>query len=365
MKFIAPDYIFNFKCDGKLCNSYCCKDWKVTIDENTKNKYENLPKDEREEILSCIGEDENGSCFLKLNEKSSCHFLGEDCLCKMQKKYGEDYLSDICFSYPRVTHKIGDIIQQSLTLSCPIAAELALFSESISFIETDTPPKRLGWYTNLTNRRIFQEEPLSLEYLENLESAGLFLLSKSEIPLKTRLSLLLTFYEKAEANIGNKNKTKELLSLVESGEFQRDFSSVKSYDAIFERSGYLQLVLKLFASLYDFNATDDKLNDLIKIYDAEFQKFQGMVIDRNSQVFTNYLMNEFFMRVYPCAFDDGFAVNARVFVLSWEVLKFALFILYVQGGLNEERVIFGVRQLIERLDHGKGVMEKLLKIAKE
>ena len=365
MKYIAPEYMASFKCDGKLCDSYCCRDWKVVIDENTKNKYKALPNDEAEKILSNVGEDEYGRYFLRLNEREVCPFLGEDSLCKLQKKYGEDFLSDICFSYPRVTHRIGDIIQQNLTLSCPIAAKLVLFSEGISFTETEELPKRLGWCTNLTNRLIFETYPLSLEYIEDMESAGLLLLKNSEIPINNRLASLLTFYENAEKFLDEKEKVEELLNSVESGEFQKNFTSNQSYDIIFENNGYLALVLKLFSALYEFTLTDEKFTELKKIYEARFNEFQKFVVDRNSQIFTNYLMNEFFLRIYPYAFDASFTVNAKVFVFSWEVLKFALFMLCVDKGLDEEKLIFGVRQMVQRMDHSRGAMERILKIAKD
>ena len=74
MKFIAPVYLQEFKCDGSLCGSYCCKQWKIIVDENTKEKYAKLPVKEREKIYSFIGEKEEEFYPLKLNKDGSCPF---------------------------------------------------------------------------------------------------------------------------------------------------------------------------------------------------------------------------------------------------------------------------------------------------
>lgn len=36
------DFLNNFMCDGKYCESRCCRDWDVEIDRVTLAKYRNL-----------------------------------------------------------------------------------------------------------------------------------------------------------------------------------------------------------------------------------------------------------------------------------------------------------------------------------
>jgi lysine-N-methylase len=47
-------------------------------------------------------------------------------MCPIQQKLGEDALSDTCYIYPRYVVQFGERFEQSLTLSCPEAARLAL-----------------------------------------------------------------------------------------------------------------------------------------------------------------------------------------------------------------------------------------------
>lgn len=360
MKFIAPVYLQEFKCDGSLCGSYCCKQWKIIVDENTKEKYAKLPIKEREKIFSFIGEKEEEFYPLKLNKDGSCPFLRSDFLCDLQKNFGEDYLSNICYSYPRVTTKIKEVIFQSLTLSCPLATELILFSGEMFFVESESIPARMGWSVDLGKR-----VPIGSENAEDILSAGLYILKDNHFTITERLQMLFVFYVKVDEITSNESKLNELLNSVESGHFQKNFlneNTIINENILFKKDEFLNLIRKLFDIIYNANITDEKFESLTKIYNYNYDEFEEFILN-NSQIFTNYLMNEFFMRLYPYAFKESFATNIKIFILSWYALSFSLFMLYVENGLTKERLIFGVRRFVEKTDHGKGVMKNILTLA--
>lgn len=363
MRFIVPNYLKNFKCDGAKCNSYCCREWKVAVDEETKNKYEKLPQENRERILLNIGEKENGFYPLKLNKDGFCPFLRDDFLCDLQKNFGEDYLSNICYSYPRVTTKINNNIFQSLTLSCPIAADLVLFAEEIFFEEKNAKDFRIGWHTDITARINMKDETI-----ENIISAGLFILKDNTILTENKLKILLNFYALADNLTNDDEKLNNLLNSVENNKFQQKFlntnSDIKTGN-IFKEDRFLTIIFKLYNALYDIDFEKEKQEALTRIYRENFEDFNKKIIDTNNHIFTNFLVNEFFMRVYPFAFNESFAINVKVFILSWYALCFALFMMSMDSGLTEERLVFVVRRLVERMDHGRGVIKKIIDLAKE
>jgi lysine-N-methylase len=67
-----------------------------------------------------------------------CGLHGSDGNCLVQQHLGEGALSDTCFTYPRKTVQFGDRLEQSLTLSCPEAARLALTTgDAFDFVGAD------------------------------------------------------------------------------------------------------------------------------------------------------------------------------------------------------------------------------------
>lgn len=139
MKIYRPTYLKEFQCDGKACGSRCCRDWRILLDGEARQKYLSLPAADRAEIFQHV--DEAAQAF-KMQRTGACPFLDENFLCKLQLKHGEEFLTAVCQSFPRVTYKLADeIFLQVMTLTCPVAAILILLrGEPIDF-ETVTELK--------------------------------------------------------------------------------------------------------------------------------------------------------------------------------------------------------------------------------
>ncbi len=56
-------------------------------------------------------------------------------LCGIHTQYGEDFLGDACFSYPRITRALGMTVMTTAALSCPEAARLMLSTKD-GFVPT-------------------------------------------------------------------------------------------------------------------------------------------------------------------------------------------------------------------------------------
>ena len=64
--------------------------------------------------------------------------LTPDYWCSVQRQYGESYLSNTCRAYPRVAYFMLDYYERSLSMTCPIAAELILSSiEPMTFEQVE------------------------------------------------------------------------------------------------------------------------------------------------------------------------------------------------------------------------------------
>jgi lysine-N-methylase len=129
-RLLEPFYFEQFRCIGAACEDTCCNGWTVHVDKATYGKYQECSDAHLAASLHTL---------VTINEKSSgdddyaqiklsgdgCQFLDQG-LCSIQQRLGEEYLSNMCATYPRVVNRAGEVWQRSLDLSCPEAARMAL-----------------------------------------------------------------------------------------------------------------------------------------------------------------------------------------------------------------------------------------------
>lgn len=135
MLYIKPEYFDQFKCIADKCSESCCKGWQIVIDEVSLDKYKNVSGAIGERLASDV--DYAESCFRQNGR--DCAFLNKDGLCDIQSALGESMLCDTCRNYPRHTEEYEDIRELSLSLSCPVAADIMLSQKKPwQFVEEET-----------------------------------------------------------------------------------------------------------------------------------------------------------------------------------------------------------------------------------
>jgi lysine-N-methylase len=130
-KVRQPRYFGRFHCIGADCEDTCCAGWGVPVDQETYEKYQNLPGHRiSDKALTTLVEINPTSSskgdYARLRlESARCPALHEG-MCAIQQTLDESYLPDLCSKYPRVLNMIGGAVERSLHLSCPEAARLVL-----------------------------------------------------------------------------------------------------------------------------------------------------------------------------------------------------------------------------------------------
>ena len=336
MKCIQPNYVKNFQCDGKKCGARCCRDWRIVVDEDAYDKFSELETSAREEILQHTEwmEDERENVdilVLKLREDGVCSFLGEDCLCSLQKKHGEEFLTAICQSFPRVTYKLDEeIFEQSMTLTCPLSANLILLpTEKITF--TEVP--------NVTARSIIgfkQRISRPVEEFLNIQMQAIKLLQDRNFSINQRLKNLCEFF------YGNNLP-----------------------DTKFNLDRHAQTLTEIFIETYGANLTAKQKKDLRKNYFMHSETALAQVYKNFGNIFENYLVNEFFMRCYPCAYSGGDFHNCKIFVTAFRVLEFSIVLnVIAKKILSAEEIIQIIYSVNDMLDHSQGGMDTVINFAK-
>lgn len=324
MKIFRPTYIGEFACDGKACNSRCCRDWRIAVDEEAREKFLRLPVSDRTEIFCHI--DESTQVF-EMKNSGACPFLNENFLCKLQIKHGEDFLPAICQSFPRVTYKLDEkIFLQTMTLTCPVAANLILLREEPIIFET---------VDELKTRQIFDftERISSAEKFLSRQQAAVKILQRRDLSINQRLKNLCEFFgEKISAN----------------------FDEIKHATTLAE----------IFGEMYDATSTDVKKIQLVETYRAYRRNILSQLRGEFSIVMENYLVNEFVMRCYPYAFAGDEAFNCRVFVTVYRAVEFATVLATVaRSCLTVEKFLNLLCALNDKFDHSRGSMEAIKNFA--
>lgn len=193
---LLPRYVSRFSCIGAACEDTCCSGWRVPLDKKTFNAYrqsgqpatgkpfaENIKR-----IRSNASERNYGEIVLE-GANHACPLMHEN-LCNVHASLGETYLSNTCFSYPRVTRNVGGQIQQALQLSCPEAARQALLApDAFDFIEGTISVR------TETVGLVHASHGLSLDTMNEVRIFCLQLMRTDGLELWQRLALLGVFCE--------------------------------------------------------------------------------------------------------------------------------------------------------------------------
>lgn len=138
MKIFSPAYYRDFHCIASACPDSCCHGWTVDIDDAAAARYLALPGSLGDKLRRHLKR-ESWGWVLTLEDNGRCPMWREDGLCRIHAEAGEDHLSHVCATFPRLCHDYGSFQELGLELSCPEAARLIFENDAFSLIEEDVP----------------------------------------------------------------------------------------------------------------------------------------------------------------------------------------------------------------------------------
>lgn len=122
MRYVKPEFYDTFACTADQCPDTCCAGWQIMIDEDTLEKYGAVKGSFGNRLRNSIDWEEGS--FYQYDRR--CAFLNEKNLCDLYLALGEEGFCDTCRRYPRHTEEFEGLREESLSLSCPVAARLIL-----------------------------------------------------------------------------------------------------------------------------------------------------------------------------------------------------------------------------------------------
>lgn len=153
--------VSEFVCITDKCSDTCCKHWSMQVDSVTLEKYKNSAP----ELLDAVEQDNDGTFIMRKDRQTSYCVKFVDGKCGIHLKYGEDYLGDACYSYPRITRAAGEVNVITATMSCPEIARLALYSENPFAIDEVVPSRVPQEIKNVLVDGLSYDDALSIHKL--------------------------------------------------------------------------------------------------------------------------------------------------------------------------------------------------------
>jgi len=141
MRYIKPDYYDDFCCTADQCPDTCCAGWQIIIDDESLERYAEVQGDFGKRLRRNIDWQE-GAFY---QDHRRCAFLNEQNLCDLYTVLGSEALCDTCRKYPRHVEEYEGLREWSLSLSCPVAAEIILSQKGFPtfIVEEDEEPDEL------------------------------------------------------------------------------------------------------------------------------------------------------------------------------------------------------------------------------
>ena len=315
--YLQPKYVSEFHCDGKICPANCCRrDWKISVDEETFKKYLSLESDEHE-LTRHISFD--GGEYFILHD-GACPFLNADGLCSIQLQRGEENISQLCQTYPRQLYNVGGFIERSLTLTCPLAAQLILNPKSR--IEFETREIELP---NWARRQILVSEtnlPQEiLPYAIEIQLTAISILQERRLSIDGRL-IVLGFYLRQLEGIqrrGDLNSIPTLNKIYTSEEFFLRQIPTLIDSVKFQPKEFFPL-MKLLIKKISGGAAEKYLRQIdLEVSSKARKKF----FQKYNTTLENYLVNEFFSGVYPYKISGTIQHNYALFAVKFKIVETA------------------------------------------
>ena len=363
-----PKYFNSFKCIGGKCEDSCCIGWDVDIDKSTFNQYEDIKESSIKEflkgniILNKECEDfeiDFGKVSIKENKR--CPFLDEDNYCVIHSRLGEEYLSNVCTSFPRVVNKVDNVYEVSLDVACPEAARIVLASgEKIEFEEVEG---NLGKHIILNRLNTSLEELnwLPVEFFYEVRNKSIQIMQNRDLKIEDRINILGDFIKSVENEI----------------DFNYDNASkfIKEYDINKNVGESLNITTDLIKNII-------KLIDLDNITSEEFKKDTISLlnnlkslsylkekislrdnIEKYNFIFENYLVNFMYNSLFPYSEIESIYDGYIMLLVRYELIKYYLAFNYENS--SKEEVIKFIQVFSKAIGHHKTYLIKVLNYIKE
>ncbi|CUO85882.1 FliB family protein [Clostridium baratii] len=383
-----PKYLKEFKCIGGECEDSCCIGWDIDIDKITFRQYYKVKDQEMKKMFQknvhnneyCQAPDVDYG-KVKLKKDKRCPFLDECNYCIIQSKLGEEYLSNVCTSFPRILNKIDGYYEMSLDVSCPEAARILLLKEEgIEFGESEeTLGKHIISSEIDTKSKEFKNLPI--KYFKEIRDLSIKIIKNRKFDLNRRLYILGEFINELEEelkynyeNVQRFIKEYDINSVKDPYE-KDDFSYLLQVDFFKKTMKYLNILNEVDSLSFKdytrevmtgFNFEDDNISKYANIYIEAFEEYSKEYMIKNSFIFENYLVNFIYNYMFPFSENQSVFDGYIMLLMRYSFIRFYLVGKYiVNKNESKEEIVRFIQVFSKSIGHHRNYLVNLLKYIKE
>jgi lysine-N-methylase len=391
---LEPQYMKSFHCIGSSCEDSCCVGWRVDIDQDTYKKYRKIKSEEmsvmmEKNVTRNRSTTKSGGNYakVKLAEGGACPFLNAEMLCRIQLEHGEEYLSNVCTTYPRTTNIINGLLERSATMSCPEVARMALLKQE---------PMEFDQYLEAAHIRNIAKNDINTEeirfankperYLWELRVFSITLLQDRNLRLWERLIALGIFYDKAQELIKTERAAElpdliaSLTAMIEDGSVKKAISNIpiqntiqmellkeiadKRYFLGVNNNRYLECFGEFLNGVY--YTVECAIEEIGQRYHESWKKYYEPYMENHEYILENYMVNYIFKNLFPFTGEKTLFDAYMMLVIHYSLIK--LHLIGMAGyhkGLTDELVVKLVQSFAKTVEHNQKYLNEIADLMKQ
>ncbi|MCZ8514884.1 flagellin lysine-N-methylase [Paenibacillus filicis] len=387
---LIPQYLNKFSCIGSDCEDSCCSGWRVDIDKATYKKYSKIRDKELSSMINnkvkrtrsdATSENYAG---IEMDSNHNCPFLSEQKLCKIQLKLGEDYLANICATYPRTLQFVDDVLEKSASMSCPEIARLALLNPNK--MEFDLLEESITVRNQMMSQISTKVDATDqiIKYFWDLRSFTIDVLQNRNFQMWERLIALGMFYQKLDeyVNKGLVSDIPQLISLYKSIFSEDSFKStlndlptkntfqLKLIQEIaeqrFQQSITSQRYLECFSeTLQGIQFSDEREIEEISVhYQEAHEKYYLPFMKEHEYILEHYLVNYVYKNLIPISRGNKIFDEYMILIVHYSMIKLHLIGMagFYKVQFSSEHVIKLIQSYSKTIEHNPLYLKQIIEL---
>jgi lysine-N-methylase len=389
IKMRYPTYLKEFSCIGGKCKDSCCIGWDIDIDKVTFRQYYKVKDKEMKRMFQ--KNVHNNDYYLspdvdygkvKLKSGKRCAFLDDENYCIIYSKIGEEYLSNVCTSFPRIINKVDVCYEISLDVACPEAARILLLKEEgIGFKESEeTLGKHIVSSDIETSSKEYDNSPV--KYFKEIRDLTVKIIQNRKFDLSKRLYILGDFIKTLEeelkykySNVPKFIKEYDMNSVSHSYE-KNQLSYILQMDFFKKMMGFLNVskevdsvsfkeYTKQIIAGFKFDEGGD-ISKHSELYIKAFEDYTENFINNNSYIFENYLVNFMYNYMFPFSESESIFDGYIMLLVRYSFIRFYLVGKYLYNKQDcKENIVEFIQVFSKTIEHHRTYLVDSLNYVKE